>query len=1030
MNNTVPSFGRRQFLKILGAGAAALSATAMGLSTAAAQVPAAVRPYKLLRAKETRNNCTYCSVGCGILMYSMGDGSKNAKPRIFHIEGDPDHPVSRGSLCPKGAGLLDMIHSKNRLLHPEYRAPGSKEWVKISWEDATRRIARLLKDDRDANFIARNERGQVVNRWLSSGFLASSAASNETGLLDFKFTRALGMLGIDCQARLCHAPTVSALAPSFGRGAMTNHWVDIKNANVVIVMGGNPAEAHPVGFKWVIEAKVKNKAKVIVVDPRFNRTAAVADIFSPIRAGSDTAFLMGMVRWLLENDKIQHDYVRSYTNASLIVRDDFAFEEGLFSGFDPKTKVYDKSSWTYARDENGEVMRDMSMTHPRSVLQLLKVHVDRYTPEVVENITGVKQADFLQIAEIIGSCSAKNKTLTWLYALGWTHHTGGAQIIRGAAMIQLLLGNIGMAGGGVNALRGHSNIQGYTDLGLLSLRVPGYMNLPSDNQQTLAQYLEETTPKDVLPGQVNYWKNTPKFFISLLKNLYGKHATPANDFAFDLLPKWDRSYDMLAYFDMMYEGKVNGYFAQGFNPLAAMPDKNKTSKALSKLKFLVIVDPLVTETSNFWRNEGQFNDIKTEEVMTEVFRLPSNCFAEEDGSIVNSGRWLQWHYAGQQPPGLARHDPNILGEIMMELRRLYEEEGGACPEQVLSMTWDADTYHDPHFPHPEEVAKEANGYALADVFDDNGKQILRKGQLLDNFAQLRDDGTTQSYCWVFAGSWTEKGNQMANRDNTDTGLGNTPGWAWAWPANRRILYNRASMDEMGNPWDPQRQILHWDGKQWTGADIPDFPANLPPGSPAAPFIMLPEGLGRLFSEKGINDGPFPEHYEPVESPIAKNPLHEKVTHNPTARILSNDAERMGNRHDYPYVATTYSITELFRHWTKHSYLNAMLQPEQFVEIGEQLAAEKDIRHGDTVKVTTKRGYITAKAVVTKRMRTLTVAGQEVQQIGIPCHWGFEGETRKGFLANTLAPGVGDANTQTPEFKAFLVNVEKMKGATA
>ncbi|GAB7541372.1 formate dehydrogenase-N subunit alpha [Cupriavidus sp. 8B] len=1024
------NIGRRQFLKILGVGSVAVSASALGMGTAWAQAPAGVRPYKLLRAKETRNNCTYCSVGCGLLMYSLGDGAKNAKPRIFHIEGDPDHPVSRGSLCPKGAGLLDIVHSKNRLLYPEYRAPGSKEWVRISWDDATKRIARLLKDDRDKNFIARNEKGLLVNRWLSSGMLASSAASNETGVLDFKFARSLGMLGLDCQARLCHGPTVSALGPSFGRGAMTNHWVDIKNANVVVVMGGNPAEAHPVGFKWVIEAKIKNKAKVIVIDPRFNRTASVADIFSPIRAGSDAAFLMGMVNWLLQKDKIQHDYVRAYTNASLIVREDFGFDEGLFSGFNPEKHAYDKSSWNYELDKAGNAKRDPSMRHPRCVLSLLKKHVSRYTPEKVEETTGVKKADFLQIAEIVGSCSAKDKTLTWLYALGWTHHTGGAQIIRGAAMIQLLLGNVGMSGGGVNALRGHSNIQGYTDLGLLSVRLPGYMDLPIDRQQTLKQFLADATPKAMLPDQVNYWKNLPKFFVSLQKNLFGKHATAENNWAFDLLPKWDRSYDMLAYFDLMYEGKVNGYVVQGFNPLAAMPDKNKSSAALSKLKFLVVIDPLVTETSNFWRNEGKFNDVKTEEIMTEVFRLPSSCFAEEDGTVVNSGRWLQWHYAGQQPPGEARHDPAILGGIMMELRRLYEKEGGACPEQVLHMTWDEETYHDPYSPHPEEMAKEANGYALADVFEETGKKILRKGQLLDSFAQLRDDGTTSSYCWIFTGSWTEAGNQMARRDNTDTGLGNTPGWAWSWPANRRILYNRASMDEMGNPWDPKRQILHWNGEKWVGADVPDFPLTAAPGTPVGPFIMLPEGVGRLFSVGGMIDGPFPEHYEPVESPIAKNPLHEKVTHNPTARIFQNDAQRMGNRTEFPYVATTYSITELFRHWTKHSHLNAMLQPEQFVEIGEKLASDKGIAHGDTVKITTKRGHITAKAVVTKRMRTLQVAGQAVEQIGIPCHWGFEGATRKGYLANTLAPGVGDANSQTPEFKAFLVNIEKMTGAQA
>ena len=537
---TPTSIGRRRFLKILGAGSVAASAVALGMGPAWAQAPApapaGVRPYKLLRAKETRNNCTYCSVGCGLLMYSLWDGAKNAKPRIFHIEGDPDHPVSRGSLCPKGVGLLDSVHSKNHLLYPEYRAPGSKEWVRISWDDATRRIARLLKDDRDQHFIARNEKGQLVNRWLTSGMLASSAASNETGVLDFKFARSLGMLALACQARLCHGSTVSALGSSFGRG-VTNHWVDIKNANVVMVVGGNLAEAHPVGFKWVIEAKIKNnakvkvkvKVKVIVIDPRFNCTAAVADIFSPIRAGSDTAFLMGLVNWLLQHDKIQRDYVRAYTNASLIVREDFGFKEGLFSGFDAGRKSYDKSSGTYERDGAGHAKRDPSMRHPRCVLNLLKQHVSRYTPEKVEKITGVKQADFLRIAEIVGTCSARDKTLTWLYALGWTPYTGGAQIIRGAAMIQLLLGNVGMAGGGVNALRGHSNIQGYTDLGLLSVRLPGYMDLPTDRQQTLRQYLADSTPKALLPDQVNYWQNLPKFFVSLQKNLFGQHATAEND---------------------------------------------------------------------------------------------------------------------------------------------------------------------------------------------------------------------------------------------------------------------------------------------------------------------------------------------------------------------------------------------------------------------------------------------------------------------------------------------------------------------
>ncbi|HCS09176.1 formate dehydrogenase-N subunit alpha [Pseudomonas lundensis] len=1013
--------GRRQFVKLCTAGVATATVASLGFSPGLAQADPS-RQYKLLRAKETRNNCTYCSVGCGILMYSLGDGAKNAKARIFHIEGDPDHPVSRGSLCPKGAGLIDFIYSEQRLKYPEYRAPGSNEWQRISWDDAITRITRLMKDDRDANFIEKNADGVTVNRWLTTGMLCSSAASNETGFLDQRFTRALGMLGIDCQARLCHAPTVSALGPTLGRGAMTNNWVDIKNANVVLIMGGNPAEAHPVGFKWVVEAKIRNGAKVIVVDPRFNRSAAVADLYSPIRAGSDIAFLMGMINYLITHDRIHHEYVRAYTNAPLIVRDSYTFEEGLFSGFDPAKKQYDRSQWMYEVDENGLARRDETYSHPRCVWNLLKAHVSRYTPEVVTDICGTPKEDFLEICRIIGETSVPNRTTTFLYALGWTHHSSGVQMIRGAGMIQLLLGNIGMAGGGVNALRGHSNIQGYTDIGLLSLRLPGYMNLPSDQQTDLATYLKQTTPKTLLPEQVNYYQNTPKFFTSMMKTFWGDNATAANDWGFDWLPKWDKSYDVLRYLEMMYDGQVNGYIAQGFNPIAAFPDKNKASAALSRLKYLVIIDPLVTETSSFWKNYGDENDVDTASIQTEVFRLPSSCFAEENGSIVNSGRWLQWHWAGAAPPNEAWHDGKILGHLFVKLRQMYEQEGGANPAPLLNMAWN---YRDPLDPTPEEVAQEANGFALEDLKDAQGNVTVRKGELLSDFSQLRDDGTTASFNWIFAGSWTPQGNQMARRDNADpSGLGSTLGWAWAWPQNRRILYNRASADPQGKAWDPERKIIEWNGQRWTGIDVPDFPATLPPSSKASPFIMLPEGVGRLYAIDALVDGPFPEHYEPTESPTGRNPLHPSTVYNPTVRIFPYDQTRLGTAEQFPYVATTYSITELFRHWTKHSRINAVLQPEQFIEIGENLAKKKGIVQGDWVKVSTKRGYIKAKAVVTKRIRTLQVGGQEVDTIGIPCHWGYEGETRKGYLANTLTPAVGDANAQTPEYKAFLVNVEK------
>ena len=802
---------------------------------------------------------------------------------------------------------------------------------------------------------------------------------------------------------------------------MTNNWVDIKNANVVLIMGGNAAEAHPVGFKWVIEAKIKNNATVIVVDPRFNRSAAVADLYAPIRAGSDSAFLLGAIRYLIEHDRIQHEYVRHYTNASMIVREDYDFDEGLFSGFDPQKRQYDKTSWNYELDANGLARRDDTWNHPRCVWNLLKQHVERYTPELVNRLCGTSLHDFQRICELLASTSAANRTATILYALGWTHHTTGAQTIRAAAMLQLLLGNIGMAGGGVNALRGHSNIQGYTDLGLLSTNLPGYMPLPSEKQVDYQSYISQITPAALGVNEVNYWQNTPKFFVSMMKSFWGDAATAENSWGYDWLPKWDRLYDFMTQAELMAQGKINGYVVQGFNPLAAFPDKNKSARALAKLKYLVVIDPLVTESSNFWQNHGEMNDVRPADIQTEVFRLPSSCFAEENGSIANSGRWLQWHWAAAEPPGEALHDGKILGRLFMRLRDLYRQEGGANPAPVLNMSWD---YHDPLDPQPEEVAREANGKALRDIVDEQGRVVIKKGQQLSSFAQLKDDGSTSSYCWVYCGCWTEQGNQMANRDNSDPyGLGCTPGWAWSWPANRRILYNRASADPAGKPWDPQRSLLNWDGKRWTGMDVADY-SQAAPDTNVGPFIMNPEGVARLFSLDKLNDGPFPEHYEPVESPIGTNPLHPKVVSSPVARIYHDDLANMGKADEFPYVATTYSITELFRHWTKHARLNAIVQPEQFVEIGEALAKEKGIVAGDTVKVMSKRGFIKAKAVVTKRIQALVIDGRTVNTIGIPCHWGFEGATRKGFLANTLTPSVGDANSQTPEYKAFLVNVEK------
>jgi formate dehydrogenase major subunit len=804
---------------------------------------------------------------------------------------------------------------------------------------------------------------------------------------------------------------------------MTNNWVDIKNANVIVVMGGNAAEAHPVGFKWVVEAKARNKATLIVVDPRFNRTAAVADHYLPIRAGSDIAFLGGVINYLLAHDKIQHQYVVNYTNAPYIVKQGFDFSDGLFTGYSSETRAYDTSSWDYELGSDGYVMVDSTLRDPRCVFQLMKKHYARYTPEVVASLTGIPQDKFLKVCEIIASTAPADRTMTSMYALGWTHHSVGTQNIRTMAMIQLLLGNIGLSGGGMNALRGHSNIQGLTDLGLMSNLMPGYLTLPHKEEQDAATYLAHRTPKPLRPGQFNYWSNYSKFYASLMKAVYGGAATAANGYCYDWLPKVNVEYDMLRTFDLMAEGKMNGYFCQGFNPLQAFPYKSKLIRALSNLKFLVVMDPLATETSEFWQNHGKYNDVDPRHINTEVFRLPTTCFAEEDGSLINSSRWLQWHYKGADGPGESRTDIVIMADLFIRIRDKYRKEGGAFPDPILNLDW---AYVIPHSPHPSELATELNGRALEDIVDPKTKQtLLHKGQQVDGFFQLRDDGKTACGCWLFAGSWTSKGNQMARRDTSDpSGRGLYSSWAWSWPANRRIMYNRASCDPAGKPWDFNRRLIWWNGSKWVGFDVPDYKPDAAPSQDMGPFIMNAEGVGRLFGRQLLKDGPFPEHYEPFETPLGTNPLHPKVISNPVAKLYSASMELFGKTSDFPYVGTTYRLTELFHYWGKHCRINAVLQPQQFVEISEELAREKGIGNGDPVVVWNRRGQIEAVALVTKRLKPLKVNGRTVYHVGIPIHWGFTGVAKKGYPANALTPFVGDADAGTPEFKAFLVNLRK------
>lgn len=809
---------------------------------------------------------------------------------------------------------------------------------------------------------------------------------------------------------------------------MTNAWTDIKNTDLVVIMGGNAAEAHPCGFKWVTEAKANRGAKLIVVDPRYNRSASVADFYAPIRQGSDIAFLMGLINYCIGNDKVQWDYVKPFTNASFVVREGYAYQDGLFTGYDEEKRDYVKDTWEYEIGPDGYAVVDETLQNPRCVWNLLKQHVAIYTPEMVERICGTPKDAFLKVAEMVGECSTPTKTMTSMYALGWTQHSKGAQNIRGMAMLQLILGNIGVRGGGMNALRGHSNIQGLTDLGLMSNLIPGYLNIPTQKEADFATYMSTRAFKPLRPNQTSYWQNYRKFFVSFMKSMYGPAATAENDWAYSYLPKLDvPSYDVLRIFDMMKNGKVNLYFCQGFNPLQAFPNKAKLAEGLAKLKLLVIMDPLQTETARFWEDHGTFNKVNPADIKTEVIQLPTTCFAEDEGSLVNSGRWLQWHWPGGSPPGEAKTDTWIMAQIHLRLKALYQKEGGAFPDPIVNLNW---SYKDPGEPTAEELAKEMNGSVLADVYDpvDPTKKILEAGKQLAGFGQMRDDGTTAGGCWIFSGCWTEAGNMMARRDNSDPGdAGMFLKWSYSWPANRRILYNRASCDLDGKPWDPSRKLIEWDGAKWTGYDVPDIAPTAKPRD-VGPFIMNPEGTSRLWVRKMMRDGPFPVHYEPFESPVA-NVIAPKIRGNPVARVFKDDWKSFADIGDpnFPYAGTSYRLTEHFHYWTKNNHVNSVLQPEQFVEISEELAKEKGIALGGWVRVWSKRGELYAKAVVTKRIKPMTVDGKVVHIVGVPIHWGFVGAARKGFPANTLTPFVGDANIETPEFKAFMVNIEPSTG---
>lgn len=819
-------------------------------------------------------------------------------------------------------------------------------------------------------------------------------------------------------------------------------------------MGSNMAECHPVGFQWVLEARRKG-AKVIHVDPRFTRTSAMSSLHVALRAGSDIAFLGGIVNYILENERWFDDYVKHYTNAPVIVDDGFSDTEdldGFFSGWDAETGSYGNETWQYAgmavasaagqregrvplgQDaerrahlEHGQPPEvDLSLQHPRCVFQLLKKHYRRYTPDLVEEVCGVPKELFLEVAETLCRNSGRERTSAFCYAVGWTQHTVGVQYIRTAAIIQLLLGNIGRPGGGILALRGHTSIQGSTDIPTLFDLLPGYIPMPRAHAQ---QDLQTFVDSNSAPS--GYWGNMRDYTVSLLKAWWGGHAGAENDFCFAYLPKLTGDHSAYRTAMAMLDGTVKGYFLLGENPGVGSANAKLHRLALAKLDWLVVRDLVETESASFWSRgpEIESGELRTEEIATEIFFLPAASHVEKDGSCTNTQRLLQWHHKAVEPPGDCRSELWFMYHLGRRIREKLEGSEEERDRPVLELTWQLPTAGELAEPSAEAVLREINGW------DENG-------HALSSYTELRDDGSTACGCWIYCGCFADEVNQTARKKPGREQSWVAPEWAWAWPANRRILYNRASADPAGKPWSERKRYVWWDEGEgrWAGEDAPDFELRKPPdytppeGARAEdaiagdhPFVMQADARGWLFVPSGLADGPLPTHYEPHESPF-RNPLYSQSA-NPVRQQLprkENPYQPSGGEagaDEFPYVMTTYRVTE---HHTGGGMTRGLpylaeLQPEMFCEVSPELAAERGLENGDWATIVSARTAIEARVLVTERLEPLRIQGRTVHQVGLPYHWGFKGHST-GDSANDLFPIALDPNVHIQEVKAATCDI--------
>ena len=993
--------------------------------------------------------CPYCAVGCAQNVFVTDDA-------VVQIEGDPDAPHSRGRLCPKGSASLQLTTGSSREEHVLYRPPHATEWQRLDLATAMNMVADRIVATRRDGWEWEDEEKRV-RRCMSIAALGGATLDNEENYLIKKLLTALGIIQIENQARVCHSSTVVGLGTSFGRGASSTLPGDLQNSDLIVLEGSNMAEAHPVAFQWVVEAKARG-ATVIHVDPHYSRTSALADMFVPLRAGTDIVFLGAVINHVLSTGSDFREYVLHYTNAPVVIREEFedAGADGLFSGWDPELRGYDPSSWQYEdafvaaaagqRDQEGNLPSqgpggegqrrgdargrpelDLTLEHPRCVWQILKRHYAGYTPEMVERVCGIPPEVFATVCELFVANSGRERTTAFVHGVGWTQHTIGSQYIRAASILQLLLGNMGRPGGGVMAMRGHASIQGSSDIPTLFDTLPGYIPMPHAHAHAdLDEFIAGNA------ADKGFWGNMRDYTVSLLKAWWGQAATADNDFCFDYLPRLTGSHSTYDTVMEQIAGTVKGYILFGQNPAVGSANSRMQRLGMSKLDWLVVRDFSLIESATWWKDgpEIETGEMRTEDIATEVFFFPAAAHTEKDGTFTNTQRMVQWHHQAVQPREEQRSDLWFTYHLGNLIRGRLVGSTGEMDRPVLDLTWQYPTHGPLHEPKAAAVLAEINGWDA-------------DGEFLSAYTQLKDDGSTSCGCWIYCGCYADGVNQTARRKPGREQNWTGGEWAWAWPANRRILYNRASADPAGKPWSERKALVWWDAEQgkWTGHDTPDFQADKPPDyrpsddavgpdalSGTDPFIMQADGRGWLYAPAGVAEGPLPTHYEPQDSPV-RNPMYRQQR-NPSRQVYDHENNRYhpdpgGPGADvFPFVATTYRLTEHFTaggmsRWTP--YLSE-LQPEFFVEVSPELAAERRLEHAQWATIVSARGVVEARVMVTDRMTPLQVEGRTVHQIGMPYHWGPNGYAR-GDSMNELSAMSLDPSSHIQEVKVLTVDVQ-------